>query len=502
MVAISVLLLLILVLSCSCISESIWGGYGLAMTSGACAQVSSRMPAGSVSYCGQSINIASLCRPHSVSITEFGAIGDGVTPNTHAFQNAIFYLRSFADKGGAQLYVPRGKWLTGSFNLTSHLTLYLDEGAVILASQDPTQWPVIGPLPSYGQGRELNGARHISLIHGENLTDVVITGKNGTIDGQGLLWWEWSRTQSLNYSRGHLVELINSKNVVVSNLTFLNSPFWTIHPVYCSNVVVRDVMVVTPANSPDTDGIVPDSCTHVCIEDCYISTGANAIAIKSGWDDYESVSFWKESADIVVRRVVGEAPSSAVIAFGTEMSGGISNIQVEELVVRNSKTGIRLTTAAGRGGYVTNVSLRGIVMHNVVTAFEFTALYSSSNAHLILLRALHDPPASYPVVEKILITNTVGENISHAGDFKGLSMAPFKDICLMNISLEVISGGFDWNCSGIQGFSTNVFPQPCSDLRSLADESVCRTAIIQPTTDTATTTTISSKSSSSSSSWQ
>lgn len=73
-------------------------------------------------------------RPHSVSITEFGAVGDGVTLNTKAFQNAIFYLNSFADKGGAKLFVPAGRWLTGSFDLISHLTLWLDKNAVILGS--------------------------------------------------------------------------------------------------------------------------------------------------------------------------------------------------------------------------------------------------------------------------------------------------------------------------------------------------------------------------------
>eukprot|EP00249_Psilotum_nudum_P009126 c21725_g2_i1 orf=1-711(-) len=176
-----------------------------------------------------------LPRPHSVTITEFGAIGDGVTLNTKAFQNAIFYLRSFADKGGAQLYVPAGRWLTGSFNLTSHLTLFLDKDAIILGSEDPIQWPVVDPLPSYGRGRELPGGRHISLIHGEHLTDVIITGDNGTIDGQGAVWWNKYLNRTLDYTRGHLVELINSKDVVISNVTFLNSPFWNIHPVYCSN---------------------------------------------------------------------------------------------------------------------------------------------------------------------------------------------------------------------------------------------------------------------------
>lgn len=84
------------------------------------------------SYC-KAANSGEI-RPHSVTITEFGAIGDGVTLNTKAFQNAIFYLNSFADKGGAKLFVPAGRWLTGSFDLISHLTLWLDRDAVILGS--------------------------------------------------------------------------------------------------------------------------------------------------------------------------------------------------------------------------------------------------------------------------------------------------------------------------------------------------------------------------------
>lgn len=75
-----------------------------------------------------------VVRPHSVTITEFGAVGDGVTLNTKAFQNAIFYLNSFADKGGAELFVPKGRWLTGSFSLISHLTLSLEKDAIIIGS--------------------------------------------------------------------------------------------------------------------------------------------------------------------------------------------------------------------------------------------------------------------------------------------------------------------------------------------------------------------------------
>ncbi|CAH2049400.1 unnamed protein product [Thlaspi arvense] len=219
--------------------------------------------------CG--LNTLLEARPHSVSILEFGAVGDGKTLNTVAFQNAIFYLKSFADKGGAQLYVPQGRWLTGSFNLTSHLTLFLEREAIILGSEDYSHWGIVEPLPSYGRGIELPGARYRSLITGYNLTDVVITGDNGTIDGQGSVWWKQFSSHSLNYSRPHLVEFVSSEDIVVSNITFLNAPAWNIHPVYCSNVRVQNITAYCPPSSPYTSGIVPDSSEDVCIEKSNIS---------------------------------------------------------------------------------------------------------------------------------------------------------------------------------------------------------------------------------------
>jgi hypothetical protein len=75
------------------------------------------------------------CRGHSASLTDFGGVGDGQTSNTKAIQAAIDNLSQYASDGGAQLYIPAGKWLTGSFSLTSHFTLYLHKDAFLLASQ-------------------------------------------------------------------------------------------------------------------------------------------------------------------------------------------------------------------------------------------------------------------------------------------------------------------------------------------------------------------------------
>lgn len=159
--------------------------------------------------------------------------------------------------------------------------------------QDTSNWPLIDPLPSYGRGRELPGGRYMSLIHGNGLQDVFITGscsaylplchslfktcnihtgiihvmcnvhaqhfsfisqlkyhaafflfkigaflvtcagENGTIDGQGSVWWDMWRQRTLPFTRPHLLELISSTDVTISNVVFQDSPFWTIHPVYC-----------------------------------------------------------------------------------------------------------------------------------------------------------------------------------------------------------------------------------------------------------------------------
>ncbi|KAK8583268.1 hypothetical protein V6N13_021975 [Hibiscus sabdariffa] len=109
------------------------------------------------SHCKQAVS-REIIQPHSVAITEFGAVGDGVNLNTNAFQNAIFYLNSFSEKGGAKLFVPVGRWLTGSFDLISHLTLLVDKDAVILGYN---LWILYLPMAE----TELLSGRHQSLIY-------------------------------------------------------------------------------------------------------------------------------------------------------------------------------------------------------------------------------------------------------------------------------------------------------------------------------------------------
>ncbi|KAF5727656.1 Pectin lyase-like superfamily protein isoform 2 [Tripterygium wilfordii] len=398
-------------------------------------------------------------RPRKVvmSIKDFGGVGDGKTSNTEAFRKAVRYMEGLGGKGGSQLNVPKGTWLTGSFNLTSNFTLFLQQGALILGSQDPDEWPIIEPLPSYGRGRERLGGRHISLIHGNGLTNVVITGQNGTIDGQGKIWWElwWNRT--LKHTRGHLLELINSHNILISNLTFLNSPFWTVHPVYCSNVVVRNMTILAPLNAPNTDGIDPDSSTNVCIEDCYIESGDDLVAVKSGWDQY-GITMARPSSNIIVRRVAGTTPSCSGVGIGSEMSGGIYNVTVKDLHVWNSAAGVRIKTDKGRGGYIANITISRILMERVKIPIRFSR---GSNDH-------PDEgwnPKAVPMVKGIFISDVVSLNSTKAPILLGIEDSSYESIYMKNVSLLGLPSSASWHCEFVSGFTDKVFPMPCPQLQ-------------------------------------
>lgn len=406
------------------------------------------------------------CRGHSASLTDFGGVGDGVTSNTKAIQAAIDHLSQYASDGGAQLYVPAGKWLTGSFSLTSHFTLYLHKDAVLLASQDMNEWPVIKPLPSYGRGRDAAGGRFTSLIFGTNLTDIVVTGDNGTIDGQGQFWWQKFHGGKLKSTRPYLIEFMFSNNIQISNLTLLNSPSWNVHPVYSSNILVQGVTIIAPVKSPNTDGINPDSCTNVRIEDCYIVSGDDCVAVKSGWDEY-GIAFGWPTKQLIIRRLTCISPYSAVIALGSEMSGGIQDVRAEDIVAINTESGVRIKTAVGRGGYVKDIYVQRMTMHTMKWVFLMNGNYK---AHA---DSNYDPNA-LPVIQGINYRDMVAENVSMAARLEGISNDPFTGICVSNVTIGMAakSKKVKWMCSDVAGITSGVTPQPCDSLPDQGSEKI------------------------------
>ncbi|CAN6308221.1 unnamed protein product [Urochloa humidicola] len=408
--------------------------------------------------CAGASSASACCRKHVAKITEYGAVGDGKRLNTAAFAKAVADLSERARDGGAALVVPPGKWLTGPFNLTSHFTLYLDEGAEILASQDMKDWPLIAPLPSYGRGRDEPGPRYSNFIAGSNLTDLIITGKNGSINGQGQVWWDKYHAKELQFTRGYLLELLYSHNIIISNVTFVDSPSWNLHPTYCTNVTITGVTILAPVHSPNTDGIDPDSSSHVKIEDCYIVSGDDCIAVKSGWDEY-GIKFNMPSQHIVIRRLTCISPTSAMIALGSEMSGGIQDVRAEDNIAINTESAVRVKSGMGRGGFVKDIFVRGLSLHTMKWVFWMTGNYgqhpdNSSN------------PNAKPEVTGINYSDVFAENVTMTGRMEGIPNDPYTGICISNVTAQLAPDAkeLQWNCTDVKGVTYGVTPKPCPEL--------------------------------------
>ncbi|KAJ0983791.1 hypothetical protein J5N97_002147 [Dioscorea zingiberensis] len=398
-------------------------------------------------------------RPVAFNLTDFGGVGDGFTMNTEAFKRAVAFIAKLRKKGGGQLNVQAGVWLTAPFNLTSHMTLFLADGAVILGIQDEVYWPLMPPLPSYGYGREQKGPRYGSLIHGQNLKDVVITGHNGTIDGQGKSWWTKYRRKLLKYTRGPLVQLMWSRDIVISNITLRNSPFWTLHPYDCKNVTIANVTILAPvAGAPNTDGINPDSCQDMVIENCYISVGDDGVAIKSGWDQY-GIAYGQPSMNILIRNLIVRSVVSAGVSIGSEMSGGVSNVTVENVLIWESRRGVRIKTAPGRGGYVRGISYRNLTFNNVRVGIVIKTDYNEHPDEGF-------DPKAVPALQNISFTDIHGQDVRVPVRIQGSEEIPVKDISFQDMSVGIsYKKKHIFQCSFTQGrVIGSVFPAPCENL--------------------------------------
>lgn len=201
-----------------------------------------------------------------------------------------------------------------------------------------------------------------------------------------------------------------------------------------------------------------DSSSHVCIEDCYIESGDDLVAVKSGWDHY-GMAVGRPSSDIVIRRVSGTTPTCSGVGIGSEMSGGISNVLVEALHVWDSAAAVRLKTDRGRGGYIANVTITNVTMERVKIPIRFS-------------RGADDHPdegwdaAALPRVAGISISNVVGVDVRRPPLLEGVQGAGFENICLSNVSLQGVAPTAAWRCEFVSGNARGVFPIPCPQLRN------------------------------------
>jgi polygalacturonase len=213
--------------------------------------------------------------------------------------------------------------------------------------------------------------------------------------------------------------------------------------------------------------LISDSCSNVCIEDSTIKVSHEAISLKSGWDKY-GISFGRPTSDVHISRVDLQSSSGAALAFGSEMSGGISDIHVDHVHIHDSYKGISFKTSPGRGGYIEEVVISDVQMENVHVSIEFMGNCSTHPDD-------HFDPSELPVIERITLKNMVATNISIAGVLSGIDSDPFTAICLSNLNFTMAdsANSSSWSCSNVSGYSETVFPEPCTELRNLSSSPIC-----------------------------
>jgi len=371
-----------------------------------------------------------MIRSPSLSPLDFGAIGDGITLDTIALQNAI---DAAAARGGGKVYLPAGRYLTGALFFHDNISLDLDPGAVLLGSQNPADYPV---APYRWEGAEQ--LTYSPLLAGSGLKNISITGR-GIIDGQGGPWWRAFEENSLAYPRPRLIGFTDCQNILVEGVTLTNSPAWTVNPVRCENVNVRGVTIINPPDSPNTDGINPDSCRGVRISDCFVSVGDDCITLKSGTQN-ELPQRRRACRDIAITNCILERGHGGVV-IGSEMSGDVHNVVISNCIFIGTDRGIRIKSRRGRGGRIENVRASNLIMEGVQCPFTINLFYNCNGAKGDRIvsdkfpRSLDD---GTPVLRGIHFSHISAVDVKIAAGFLyGLPELPLDDVDLDDISISL-----------------------------------------------------------------
>ncbi|MDR1108436.1 MAG: glycoside hydrolase family 28 protein [Spirochaetaceae bacterium] len=338
-----------------------------------------------------------------MDLVSLGGRGDGITDNSPAFERALAALNA---AGGGTLTVGRGIWRTGPLELFSHCTLCLEEGAVLSFIAEPARY-----APVFTRWEGVRCFAMHPCVFAKDAEHIRVEG-TGRLDGNGRFWWELLRekrqrgqrfpetseeralarlnpdfeTQSgggggrnTQFLRPPLVQFYQCADVRLSGVTLVNSPFWTVHPVFCRGVTLSGLSIVNPPDAPNTDGIDIDSCEDVEIEGCRVSVGDDGIALKSG-SGRDGIEAGRPTCRVNIRDCT-VADGHGGVVIGSETAGGISAVLARDCRFRGTDRGIRVKTRRGRGGRIRDLEFRDLTMENNLCPLSINMYYRCGAEH-------------------------------------------------------------------------------------------------------------------------
>ena len=374
--------------------------------------------------CRAVCHLPALPLPMVYNVRDFGAVGDGTNKDTVAFQKA---LDACAIRGGGEVLVPAGKYLIGSVQMGNRTILRLEKDSVISGSADTNDYPM---MDIRWEGRWQPGRR--ALIYAATVNHIGIIGP-GRIEGNPVV-------AAPQNPRGVVVlEPISCNDVRWEGFTVTQGGNWATHPTYCTEVVITNVTI-----TGNRDGIDIDSCQNIRIEGCTIDTGDDAISLKSG-RGLNGARIGKPTEDVLIANCTLVGRRFACVGIGSETSGGIRNIRIENCKLTSRTFGVYIKTRVGRAGVIENIS--GDNLDILGGGFLRINLISAGNTN-----TADDPvegEAGIPLGRNYRFVNVRVVNCSTLVDatkiapekpLQGLSLVNITGNCTNGISLANITG--------------------------------------------------------------
>lgn len=372
----------------------------------------------------------------------FGAKADGVTKDTRSIQEA---LDRCAVLGGGEVVLQGGVFLTGPVRIGSDTILRIEDGATLQGSADLTDYPV---LQVRWEGRWVPG--YIGLVWAQDARNVGIAGK-----GKILASKEIKRRieQATGLRHPCLLEFVSVRGLSVTEVFTDQNDMWSIHPVYCEDVVFRDVTVRGGA-----DGIDVDSCRRVVIDRCDFDTVDDCISLKSG-RGLEGNLIARPTEDVTITDCVFRDHHWACIGIGSETSAGIRRVLVERCQCLKARTfAIYLKTRPGRGAFIEDIVMRDIEVSGAGYGFLRLNFLDSGKQDQFPVPGLDGiPTVRNFVFERIRVTEApilveavnihpdkpldgfVLRDITGSAG-RGITLANMTNVTLENINVNVFSG--------------------------------------------------------------
>ncbi|MBQ8947490.1 MAG: glycoside hydrolase family 28 protein [Lachnospiraceae bacterium] len=381
-----------------------------------------------------------------LDVRRFGAKGDGETRDTSAIQAAIM-----ACPPEGTVYLGSGTYLCGPLFIKSNMSIWLDEDAVILGSTDRGDYPVLpGMVYSTDEKEDYNFGSwegnpldcHASLITGIEVENVRIYGR-GKLDGnaQNGDWWVNPKIRRDAW-RPRTVFLNRCKNIKLVGITVCNTPCWTIHPYYCDNVDLIGLTIRNPSDSPNTDGIDPESCVNLNVIGTDISVGDDCIAIKSG-KIYMARKHYRRTSGLIVRNCRLNRGHGSV-TVGSECAGGVENVHVSQCIFDSTDRGLRIKTRRGRGSrsVLEDIVFDSIRMINVRMPFTVNMFYfCDPDGHSEYVQTKEPQPVDEltPEIRSIIARNITCEGVDAALlTVYGLPEKKVGEVVLENIEADFL----------------------------------------------------------------